>query len=140
MALKEPSKTWIKYLKLKYEAIMNCKPVSFSQLSSSDIPNRPGIYLITSSKSKREISYCVGRTKKLRTRHQQHLSGDLRSARLQKYLVTEGECEDAPSAKEFMSKHCRVRWVEEPDMRKRYALEGYITGILAPKYGISEEH
>ena len=30
--------------------------------------------------------------------------------------------------------------LKEPDMRRRGAIEGYVTGLLIPKYGISEEH
>lgn len=140
MALTKPSKTWLKYLNIKYEELVNCDPVPFKRLSSSDIPNKPGVYLITARKYTREICYYVGRTKKLRNRHKQHLSSNFGSARLQKYLVDTKECSNPATAKEFIVKYCRVRWVEESNMRKRYALEGYLTGMLFPQHGISEEH
>ncbi len=44
------------------------------------------------------------------------------------------------SAKGFIRSACIARWIEEADIRKRGAIEGYVTGLLFPKYGIYEEH
>jgi hypothetical protein len=66
--------------------------------------------------------------------------GPLTNARLKKYLINFGECASLPEAKEFIKAYCWARWIEEPDIRTRGAIEGYITGMLFPKYVIYEEH
>jgi hypothetical protein len=66
--------------------------------------------------------------------------GPLSNARLKKYLIDSGECIDISTAKDFIRSACIARWIEEADMRRRGAIEGYVTGRLIPKYGISEEH
>ena len=40
---------------------------------------------------------------------------------------------------EFIKEKCIARWFLENDTRKRGAVEGYVTGIVFPKYGIYEE-
>jgi len=66
--------------------------------------------------------------------------GPRSNARLKKYLVDSGECSDMGTAKDFIRQNCLARWIEESDIRKRGAIEGYTMGLLFPKYGIYEEH
>jgi len=66
--------------------------------------------------------------------------GSLKNARLKKYLTEFRECANREEAKQFLKRFARVQWIEEEDMRTRGALEGYFTGVLFPKYGISAEH
>ena len=115
--------------------------ISFFDLKPSAVPERPGVYLITACVDGDEQAYYVGRTKNLRGRlYRQHLMGPLANARLKKYLIECGECIDKESAKQFIRDHCFVRWVEQEGYRERGALEGYVTAMLFPKYGIYEEH
>jgi hypothetical protein len=66
--------------------------------------------------------------------------GSLANARLKKYLIGSGECKDIEKAKIFIRRKCYVRWFKEKDLRKRGSIEGYVTGVVFPKYGIYEEH
>ena len=66
--------------------------------------------------------------------------GPLTNARQKKYLINSRECKDIDDAKQFIKERCIARWFLETDTRKRGAVEGYVTGIIFPKYGIYEEH
>jgi hypothetical protein len=116
-------------------------PFSFSKLAPSVIPQIPGVYFITARHEEKQIPYYIGRSRNLRQRiYNNHLMGPLSNARLKKYLINFGECASLEEAKEFIKAYCWVRWIEEPYIRKRGAIEGYVTGMLFPKYGIYEEH
>ncbi len=141
MQIKKQDKTWISFLEERYEEIVNFKPVSFHTLIPSMIPQAKGVYLITACKSQYELPYYVGRTVNLRRRiYTNHLMGPIANARLKRYLLGSGECKNITDAKEFIRKNCNVRWIEENDTRIRGAIEGYITGLLFPAYGIYQEH
>lgn len=141
MVIKKPTKKWSTFLNTRYGELTNSKPSTFANLTQSKIPKEPGVYLISAKKGKQEVPYYIGRTKNLRNRlYRDHLMGRFEGARLKKYLVENGECEDITEAKEFIKKNCRVRWITEEDIRNRGAIEGYATGLLFPKYGIYEEH
>jgi hypothetical protein len=62
------------------------------------------------------------------------------SARLKHYLIAAGECTDTDAAKAFIRSCCWLRCLPVEGFRERAALEGFITAILFPKYGIYEEH
>jgi hypothetical protein len=115
--IEKPSENWTKFLEDSY--------------------NR----LITAIINGSERPYYIGRSKNLRQRlYNNHLMGPRSNARLKKYLVDFGECSDMKDAKDFIRQNCLARWIEEYDIRKRGAIEGYTTGLLFPKYGIYEEH
>jgi hypothetical protein len=116
-------------------------PLAFADLVPSKLPVAGGVYLITARLDGLEEPYYVGRSKNLQRRiYTNHLMGPLANARLKKYLINTGECTDLLTAKQFIRDCCFVRWLEESDIRKRGAIEGYVTGLLFPKYGIYEEH
>jgi predicted GIY-YIG superfamily endonuclease len=141
MVLKKQSKQWIIFLQEKYTDLCDCKPITFRDIVPSQIPEVAGVYLITARKSTKEIPYYIGRTKNLRQRiYNNHLMGPFTNARLKKYLVNYRECKDINKAKIFIKNNCLVRWIEEPSIRNRNAIEGYATGLLSPKYGMYEEH
>ena len=129
------------FLKHTYEALINSKPIAFKELTPSKIPEVGGVYVITAKKGSNEEVYYIGRSKKLRRRiYTNHLMGPVTNARLKRYLVSSKECRNVQDAKDFIKKYCLVRWIEEDDIRRRGAIEGYATGLLFPKYGIYEEH
>ena len=121
--------------------IVGASPLSFADMVPSAVPEKPGVYVITSVQNGTETVYYVGRTKNLRQRlYNNHLMGPFTNARLKKYLVENHECSDIGSAKQFLRDACRARWLVRDDMRIRGAIEGYLTARLFPKYGIYEEH
>ena len=141
MGIKKPSATWLNLLKDSYQRLIKSKPIRFNAITPSQIPEVGGVYLITAKKSSKESAYYIGRTKNLRQRiYKNHLMGPVTNARLKRYLIAAKVCRNVKDAKEFIKTYCLVRWIEEADIRKRGAIEGYATGLLFPKYGIYEEH
>ena len=141
MKIKQQNEAWLSFLNEKYESLLDCEPISFKKLVPSMIPQIEGIYLITVRKSRYEVTYYIGRSINLRRRiYTNHLMGPVANARLKRYLIDSGECEDVADAKQFIRNNCSVRWIEESDTRRRGAIEGYAVGLLFPKYGIYQEH
>jgi len=125
---------------MDYERLLNkllAQPaLRFENMKPSNLPEQAGVYLITV----RNKPYYVGRSKNLRQRlYNSHLMGPPDVSRFKKYLIDAGECADRKAAKQFLREHASVRWLEEPDMRRRGFLEYYATAMLEPKYGIAEE-
>lgn len=141
MTIQLPDGNWLKVLDAAFQCLLASKPLAFSQMTPSRVPTSPGVYLITALLNGGELPYYVGRSKNLQQRlYNNHLMGPISNARLKKYLIDSGECADINAAKEFIRSTCIARWIEESDMRRRGAIEGYVTGLLIPKYGIFEEH
>jgi len=139
--LHSPSDMWLQFVQNAYHRLISMSPLAFADLVPSNVPAVGGVYLITARLDGSEEPYYVGRSKNLRRRiYTNHLMGPLANARLKKYLINTGECSDLLSAKQFIRGCCLVRWLEESDIRKRGAIEGYVTGMLFPKHGIYEEH
>ncbi len=126
--------------KKEYERLLSkllAQPLlRFTNMKPSALPERAGVYLITVRKK----PYYVGRTTNLRQRlYNSHLMGPPDVSRFKKYLIDSGECVNKQAAKQFLRAHASVRWIEEPDVRRRGFLECYFTAILQPKYGIAKE-
>lgn len=139
--IKPVSVSWERFVHEALRRLVMMKPLRFENLVPSMLPEVGGVYLITARLSSREEPYYVGRSKKLRRRiYTNHLMGPVTNARLKKYLINTGECKGLAEAKQFLRDYCLVRWIEEPDIRKRGAIEGFVTGMLFPKHGIYEEH
>ena len=139
--LRPASQSWVAFVRTAYRNLLSSAPLPFSSMKPSRIPKEGGVYVITAKLDGREIPYYVGRSKNLSRRlYTNHLMGPLANARLKKYLVNTGECADIAAAKQFIRSSCIARWIIEPDIRKRGAIEGYVTGMLYPKHGIYEEH
>jgi len=137
----EPLKNWVNYLTKALEQLTEGEFLLFSDMTPSKIPKKKGVYLISVKKEGVEIPYYVGRSKNLSQRlYGNHLMGPLTNACLKRYLIDSTECKDIDGAKQFIKEHCIVRWFCETDTRKRGAVEGYVTGMIFPKYGIYEEH
>jgi hypothetical protein len=141
MEIQMPDNEWLDFLQKSYYRLLSATPVPFLKLTPSVVPTIPGVYVITAVIDGKQIPYYVGRSKNLQQRlYNNHLMGPLSNARLKKYLINFGECATLGEAKTFIKTYCWVRWIEEPDIRVRGAIEGYVTGVLFPKYGIYEEH
>ena len=136
MIRKQPAK-WFRYLSTALNKLTNSEPIPFAYLTPSKIPAKPGVYLISVKNGNTEIPYYVGRSKSLKRRiYTNHLMGPLANARLKKYLINSQECKNLNDAKDFIRKNCLVRLFFEDDTRKRGAVEGYVVGMVLPKYGI----
>ncbi len=141
MAVCKQSESWLEYLQTTYESLLNAEAIPFGKLIPSMVPDAGGVYLITAHINGKEEPYYIGRSKRLKRRiYSNHLMGPVTNARLKKYLISSGECGDIQEAKQFIKSFCSVRWIQEEDIRKRGAIEGYVTGLLYPKHGIYEEH
>ena len=141
MTVKRQTESYLRFLRSSYRRLINASPFRFSEIVPSNIPDTGGVYLITAKIGRHEQPYYVGRSQRLKRRiYTNHLMGPVANARLKRYLIASGECADVQSAKDFIKAHCSVRWIEEDDVRKRGAIEGYATGLLFPKYGIYIEH
>lgn len=140
--IKRQDQKWFNFLENSFSKIVNMAPLHFGEMTPARIPDKlPGVYLITAEYNQVEHAYYIGRSLNIRRRlYTNHLMGSLSNARLKKYLIESGECTDVDDAKLFIREKCLARWIEEKDVRKRGALEGYFTGLLFPKYGIYIEH
>ena len=139
--IRKKEAAWYGYLSKVLKSLTTGVSVTFEGLLLSKVPAKAGVYLISVKQGKQEIPYYVGRSKNLRNRiYCNHLLGTVNNARLKKYLVEFKECKTIDEAKQFIKRRCSVRWFLEEDVRKRGAAEGYVTGVVFPKYGISEEH
>jgi hypothetical protein len=132
---------WDSWLDQQVQALLAAQPLAFRELTGSKIPSSAGVYVITDCIDGAESAAYVGRSTNLSQRlYAQHLMGALSNARLKKYLIEHGVCSDKDDAKQYIRQNCHVRWILEPDYRKRGAVEGYVTAVLFPKYGIEHEH
>lgn len=139
--IKRQSTDWDEFLRVSLERLLSQAPLRFSQMTPSILPETAGIYLITKVENNVEIPYYIGRTRNMQKRlYSDHLMGGLSSAPLKKYLIDNHVCSTIEEAKEFIQKHCMARWIEEPNYRRRGAIEGFCTASLFPVYGIDKEH
>lgn len=133
--------SWQRFVDRSFKELVSQEPLAFRDMKPSKVPADEGVYIITAVIGRREIPYYVGRSKNLRQRlYNNHLMGSLTNARLKKYLIASGECSDKKAAKKFIQQKCLARWLIESDIRKRGAIEGFVTGLLFPRHGIYEEH
>lgn len=138
------SEDWLMFLELSINNLYSIKPIAYSSITPSQIPEQAGVYLISEIIDNIETALYVGRSKNLRNRlYRNHLMGNPINARLKKYMMQDEfhpAFENKELAKQYIKEKCFVRWILEDNIRKRGALEGYFTAIFFPKYGISEEH
>lgn len=138
------SEDWLMFLELSINNLYSTKPIAYSSITPSQIPEQAGVYLISEIIDNIETALYVGRSKNLRNRlYRNHLMGNPINARLKKYMMQDEfhpAFENKELAKQYIKEKCFVRWILEDNIRKRGALEGYFTAMFFPKYGISEEH
>lgn len=104
----------------------------------STIPDSGGVYVISRKDSNhtQEVMY-VGRSRRLRTRICKYHTRKTKGA-FGRYLVRDGA--SPKRIGEQIRDRFAVRFILEEDYKTRGLLEAYATAILAPKYGIDEEH
>ena len=117
--------------------ITRAKKQSFNGLKPSMLPDRPGIYVITTTDG--EILR-AGRTDKqtLRGRiYRNHLMGN-QKGNLRSQLVGAGICPDIDQAKDWIRQHCLVQWLEKTHLDGlgvdiRWA-EHFLLAVLRPTF------
>ena len=138
------SNDWRRFLNGSSISLLEMSPVFYKDMKPSVLPINAGVYVISENINNIEVPLYVGRTKNLRERiYTNHLMGGLSNARLKKYIISDElhPCyQNLSEAKNYIRNNCFVRWVFEDDYRRRGAIEGYLTAIIFPKYGIYEEH
>jgi predicted GIY-YIG superfamily endonuclease len=127
---------WLNFLEGSLKTILGSPELAYKNMEWKDIPETAGVCLITVG----DEPYYVGSTKKLQNRIKQLLTGNAKASSFKKGLVDSGECVNIEMAEQFLRQNAVVRRIEEKDMRTRVALKAYFTGVLFPKYGITEEH
>jgi hypothetical protein len=117
------------------EEILSSPALPFADLTPAQLPNEPGLYVITASTG--DILR-AGRTdaQTLRDRvYRNHLMGN-QSGNLRAQLVREGVCDDMESAKDWIRQNCAVRvvtsaWLNKAGLDIRWS-EHFILAILQP--------
>jgi len=139
MIRKQPRR-WQQFLESKLKALLESPAVIFAEMTPSILPKEAGVYLITIFKNGKEEPYYIGQTKNLRRRLcTNHLRGPISNSQFKRYRIGSGECRNLTEIKQFLCKFGEACWIKESD-RRRDAIEGYLTGVLFPKYGICQEH
>jgi hypothetical protein len=120
------------------ENLLTCEKRPFDNTLHGELPEMPGLYVISGTKGIEEEYLRAGRTKDgiggLRQRvYRNHFMGNQRG-NLRAQLVTDGICPDIEQAKLWVSRYCVVQYfiVQEAELR-RWA-EYYMLSVLRPKY------
>lgn len=142
-----PHPSWEEDLHNRVYSILSSEGINFCDLKPSKLPTSGGIYIITDRRVlENEIIYYIGVSGNLQQRiYNNHLMGPVTNARLKNYLVNDQSpgaihIINKELAKDFIKDNCKVRWILEDDFKMRAYIEGYLTGLLKPMYGIYKEH
>lgn len=138
------NKEWFSFIETALNELLLAPAFSFAGLKPSMLPQVAGVYLIYEKVNGIETALYVGRTKNLQQRlYTNHIMGNTSNARLKKYITSDAAHScfgDVPKAKQYLKDYCFVKCIFQDDVRRRGAIEGYITARLFPNYGIYEEH
>lgn len=132
------------------ENICNKDVIRFGDLKTGDIPDKPGVYIITDCRNEdvHENSFYVGKSINLRQRIRSHLSGNEKTSPTIRYLVSdevEIEVVDKIDARGFIRGNLGLRWLEFEEfelsalqgMEKSIGyVEAYLVSRFQPLYGI----
>lgn len=130
----------LKSLQSKLNDLLAAQSVPYLNLTERLLPKEAGVYLISATIEGKIFPYYVGRASTLARRlYTNHLMGNASTARLKEYMVESRESATLEDAKEFLRQNCSIQWIFESDYRNRGALEGFLTSVLFPKYGIAPE-
>ena len=123
--------------------VLSRDALRFSSLTPSAVPSEGGIYFISDFSQRHEEVIYVGLTGNLSRRiYTDQLQGDEISSATKIAIVHHGRAKDLVAAKDYLRKHCGVRFDVVPDYREREMREGFATAILKPPFSIykSKEH
>ncbi|MBM3333449.1 hypothetical protein FJY63_02195 [Candidatus Sumerlaeota bacterium] len=123
--------------------VLRRSALRFDSLTPSSIPSEGGIYFISDFSQRNEEVIYVGLTGNLSQRiYTDQLHGDKINSSVKAALVDHGRAKNMAAAKDYLRKHCGVRYAVVPDYREREMREGFATAILKPPFSIykSKEH
>ncbi|WP_336367917.1 hypothetical protein [Marinobacter sp. C2H3] len=115
--------------------INGMKALPMRKESAPNIPEVPGVYVVTDHVNEEPVVIYVGRTTtgNLRARlTSYHLSGAPSSARIKKGLMETGVCADNPEARKYLEEHCFVRFVQVPNEQIRRFMEHFLIAYFTP--------
>ena len=115
-------------------------PLRFRDILPNDLPERPGVYLITKIEEEFEIPYWIGRADNIKSRvFTGLLMGGYADASFKRELQEKHICASVEEAKQFIREHCALRWLRIADSRFRDILACYAAAMLDPKCGLPKE-
>ena len=115
-------------------------PLYFRDVLPNDLPERPGVYLITKVEPEFEIPDWIGRAENIKSRvHTGLLMGGYSNMSFKLELQEKGICASVEEAKKFIREHCALRWLRIADQRFRDLVACYAASVLNPKCGIPKE-
>ncbi len=120
--------------------LCNKIPIRFRDVLPNDLPERPGIYLITKVEDEFEIPYWIGRADNIKHRvFTGLLMGGYASTSFKKELEDKKICANVEDAKKFIRDHCTLRWLRIQDARFRDTMVCFAAAMLNPKCGMPRE-
>ena len=115
-------------------------PLPFKDILPNDLPERPGVYLITKVEDEFEIPFWIGRAENIRSRvHTGLLMGGYSDASFKLELQEKGISTNVEETKQFMREHCALRWLRIADVRFRDLVSCFAVAVLNPKCGMPRE-
>jgi len=102
-----------------------------SFFTSSDIPDRAGIYIIFDGDG--ECPYYIGQSRNLRRRLLiDHRRGNGKSSIFRRKLASLKRLDDEPAVTLYILEKCSIRFLELESEWERLELEHFATALLAP--------
>jgi len=123
--------------------VLSRNAIRFDSLAPSAIPSEGGIYFISDFSQRSEEVIYVGLAGNLSQRiYTNQLQGNKSSGTIKVALVDHGRAKDLAAAKDYLRKHCAVRFDVVPDYREREMREGFAKAVLKPPFSLykSKEH
>jgi len=113
----------------KIKELLACRGLSFKNVASSEVPNKPGVYVIFDEQGR--VIY-VGRTKNLRRRLLgDHRRGNVRGSQFRKALMQNYGLAGEERINSYVDQ-CTFKFKEIEDSEERIRLEHFATAVLAP--------
>jgi len=124
-------------LKALLHRLLTAPAFRFDESLRSNLPEKPGLYVINTVASGSDEILRAGRTKGmggLRQRvYQNHLMGN-QSGNLRAQLVRSGRCRDMEEAKAWIRENCSVRFLILENERTLAWTEHFMLAVLRPTY------
>ncbi|MGB9693756.1 MAG: GIY-YIG nuclease family protein [Fervidobacterium sp.] len=113
----------------KIKELLDCRSLSFKNVASSEVPNKPGVYVIFDEEG--SVIY-VGRTKNLRRRLLgDHRRGNVRGSQFRKALMQNFGLASEEQINSYVDQ-CTFKFKEIEDSEERIRLEHFATAVLTP--------